>query len=80
MQAARAGAELDVGVFAIGGLAAVPQACAAVDALFALEVGRAVLALRDGLAGAHGYAGLFAAGDAEFGIAEDGVIGEPGMA
>ena len=78
MQAARAGAEFDVGVLAVGRLAAVPQACAAVDALFALEGGRAVLALRDGLAGAHGDAGLLAAGDAELRVAEDDVIGEAG--
>src|ERR1035437_8021131 len=78
VQTARAGAEFDVGVLAVGGLVAVPQACAAVDALFALEVGRTVLALRNGLAGAHGYACLLSARDAKLRIAEDDVIGEAG--
>ena len=46
VQAAGAGAEFDVGVLAVGRLGAVPEAGAAVDALFALEGGQAVGAQR----------------------------------
>ena len=48
------------------------------DALFALEGGRAVFAQRDGLARTHGDAGFLLAGDAKLRIAEGDVIGEAG--
>jgi len=65
-------------MLAIRRLAAVPQAGAAVDALFAFKSGHAVRALGKSLAGAHGDAGLLKAGRAECGRAEDDVIGETG--
>ncbi len=42
------------------------------------NAGSAVFAQRDGLAGAHGDAGLLLAGDAEILVEEDDVIGEAG--
>ena len=48
------------------------------DAFLALEVGRAVGAERDGLAGAHADAGFFLAGDAALTIQKHDVIGIAG--
>ena len=73
-----AGAEIYVGVFAVGGLGAVPQAGAAVCAFFAFEGGQAVVAQGDGLAGTHGDAGFLDAGDAELLVEKDDVIGKAG--
>lgn len=78
MEAAGAGAEVYVAVLAVGGLGAVPKACAAVDAFFSFEFGDAVVAGGDGLAGAHGDAGFLGAGDAEVGVAEGDVVSESG--
>ena len=78
MQSARSGAEFEIGVLAVGRFGAVPHAAAAVDALLAFEDGKIVGAQRDGLAGAHGDAGLFVAGGAEAQVAEDHVIGKAG--
>jgi len=78
VEAAGASYEGYVAVFAFGGLGAVPEASAAVNALFSLEGGEAVGALGDGLARAHGYAGFLAACGAEFQVAEDYVVGETG--
>jgi len=52
--------------------------CAAVNALLALEGGRAVLAQRDRLPRAHRDAGLLVARNAKARIAEDDMIGESG--
>jgi hypothetical protein len=78
VKAASAGVEFDVRVFAFGRVGAVPQASAAMSTFFALEGGQVVVAQRDGLAGAHGDAGLLLASNAELFIEEDYVIGETG--
>ena len=61
-----------------GGLAAVPETGAAVNAFFAFKGWDAFGAFGDGLAGTHGDAGLFFASDAEAGASEDYVVGEAG--
>ena len=48
------------------------------NALFAFKGRYAVVAQRDGLAGAHGDAGLLHAGNAEPRVAEDDVVGKAG--
>jgi len=78
MQAACAGVEFYVGVFAVGWVGAVPQASTAMSTFFALKDGQVIVAERDGLAGAHGDAGFLFAGDAELFVEEDDVIGEAG--
>ena len=80
VQAAGAGAERDVAALGVvvERRAAVPQAGAAVHALFAIEYRDAAGAGRDGLAGAHLDAHLGNAALAEIGIDEAHMIGEAG--
>ena len=80
MQAAGAGAEADAGVLGVVGmgLGAIPQAGTAVDALFTVEDGAAILSGRDGLAGAHFDADFAGAGLAVARIEEHHVVGLTG--
>ena len=78
MEAAGASYEGYVAVFAFGGLGAVPEASAAVNAFFALEGWQAVGALGDGLSGAQGYTGFLSAGLADGSVSEEYMIRKTG--
>jgi hypothetical protein len=78
VQSARAGTEFYICVLAVSRLAAIPQARAAMNAFFPLEGRDAIRALGQGLAGAHGNAGLFHAVDTKRRIPKHHVIGKAG--
>src|SRR5579862_2021743 len=79
VQAAGAGVEGDVHAFRVvwQGLAAIPQAGAAMDAFFAVKIGHTVRARRDGLAAAHLDADLRPTFLTEFREKKGDVVGVP---
>src|SRR5208337_1616837 len=75
MQSTGAGAEIDISRLSLCADAAIPQACAAVNALLAIERGHTVFTASNRLAGTHLYAKFGFAFAAQFAANENHVIG-----